>query len=878
MGADIAMKLILSHARDSVLESPSVADRQAGIAGHKAGIPTGQASPNRSRKGFGILASALLAMFAMSAPVVGVAQESGMVDQSTLEEIIVTATKREESIIDVPIAVTEISAATIQQYNIQSVSDFELTVPNLSFTVSPSGNATSTIRGVSGSGTTATYIDDSPAPAGFDPRLFDLASLEVLKGPQGTLYGESSMGGNIRYVTQKPSFTGDNSGSLMVQAGGTAMADSPDYGFTASGNFVLIPDRVAFRISGVYQHDAGWVKNAVPALPNDPAYVAFIPAQGFGPPGYMVNVVSPSLPRTLINEGDTDSLGASASLRVAITDSLESTTGAIFQQKTLPNGANDLYAPGTNGWLPVSYVKVNPVYSPEYYQSGIWMWYEDLTYKGNGFTVTSATSYIDSPSTTNGDGSLAEYQNIHRYYGWNPDTSDLQPVGWVGLAGSQQYTEEIRLAFDKVPFIRGLSGIVGLFGSFTNTSSCLGGAQSQAGSGAYQCVPVENAGQAAQGIYPTDEEWLGINQAKAISKAIFGELYYTPIEPLTFTVGLRYYWQYNESQETEGAGDDNNPSSTCIARGGVLAPPYTAAGGNCVEAPLTSSQSGLIPKYAIQYKLNADTDIYASRSQGFRPGGPAPTIFSYCQAALAAAGETLPSAFSHELQSDKLVSWEVGIKSQVLDRRLLLTADAFDIEWTNKQQSVFLPACFISDTVNLGAARIQGGEFELIGKPIPNVPLDVHFAVGVAHTYVTEAGPPGTAGAAPVGSELLDTPEWTGSLGLSYTFPFMTHHGFVTTTYSYTGQKESSQYTTSLPVTFPAYRLLSARLGIRLGASESTEISLYGNNLTNAKPSLGDFFFGGYDASQVVNGKAVSVPEIETQQPVSIGLQVRTKF
>jgi iron complex outermembrane recepter protein len=872
------MKLISGHARGSVLESVAATGRWARIAGHKAGVKTGAQSIIRSGRGFFSWAFTFLGVFAMSAPVVSVAQGSGTADQSTLEEILVTATKREESIIDVPISVTEISAATIQQYNIQSASDFELTVPNLSFTVDPRGITTSTIRGVSGTGTTAIYIDDSPAPAGFDPRLFDLASLEVLKGPQGTLYGESSMGGNIRYITQKPSFTGNNSGSLMVQAGATAMADSPDYGFTAAGNFVLIPDRVAFRISGVYQHDAGWVKNAVPALPNDPAYVAFIPAQGFGPPGYMINAVNPSLPRTLVNEGDTDSLGASASMRVAITDSLESTTGAIFQQKTLPNGANDLYAPETNGFLPVSYTKVNPVYSPEYFQSGIWMWYEDLTYKGNGFTVTSATSYIDSPSTTNEDGSLSQFQNIHRYYGWNPNTSDLQPVGWVGLAGSQQYTEEIRLAFDKVPFIKGLSGIVGLFGSWTHTNQCLGGAESQASSGSYQCVPQQNPGQAAQGIYPTDEEWMSTIQAKAISKAIFGELYYAPIEPLTFTVGLRYYWQYNESQQTEGDGIDNNPSSTCVARGGVLAPPNTAAGSNCIEAATYASQSGLIPKFAMQYKLNADTSIYVSRSQGFRPGGPAPPIYSYCQAALAAAGETLPSEFSHQLQSDKLVSWELGIKSQILDRRLLLTADVFDINWTNKQQAVFLAACFTSDTVNLGAARIQGGEFELTGKPILDFPLDVHFAVGVAHTYVTEAGSAGTAGGAAVGSELLDTPEWTGSLGLSYTFPVMTHHGFITTSYSYTGQKESSQYTASLPVTFPAYRLLSARLGIRVGASDSTEISIYGNNLTNAKPSLGDFPSGAYDASQVVNGKAVSVPEIETQQPLSVGLQVRTRF
>ncbi|HYL01632.1 MAG TPA: Plug domain-containing protein, partial [Steroidobacteraceae bacterium] len=125
--------------------------------------------------------------------------------------IIVSARKRSESIAEVPTSITAFTAETIKDYNVQSFADYATKTPDLSFTYGggPTGFAdarTVSVRGITGqnlfgtAGATGFYIDDTPVPGSLDPRVVDLASIEVLKGPQGTLYGESSLGGNVRLI------------------------------------------------------------------------------------------------------------------------------------------------------------------------------------------------------------------------------------------------------------------------------------------------------------------------------------------------------------------------------------------------------------------------------------------------------------------------------------------------------------------------------------------------------------------------------------------------------------------------------------------------------------------------------------------------------
>src|SRR3984957_6953891 len=170
-------------------------------------------------RGIGAGSAALLAvMLGAAAPAGAQEQASATENSGGLETVVVSARKREESIAEVPTSITAFTSETLKDYNIQSFTDYATKTPNMSFSYGggPAGllvggpppppgfsdARTVAIRGITGqnlfgtAGATGFYIDDTPVPGSIDPRVVDLASIEVLKGPQGTLFGESSLGGN----------------------------------------------------------------------------------------------------------------------------------------------------------------------------------------------------------------------------------------------------------------------------------------------------------------------------------------------------------------------------------------------------------------------------------------------------------------------------------------------------------------------------------------------------------------------------------------------------------------------------------------------------------------------------------------------------------
>src|SRR6202167_6252113 len=155
-------------------------------------------------------------------------------DADTLETITVSARKRDESLANVPVSITVFTGESLENFNIQSFTDYATKTPNVSFSYGggPTGISqarTVAIRGITGqnlygtAGATGFYIDDTPVPGSVDPRVLDIDNIEVLKGPQGTLFGESSLGGNVRLITKKPSLTEDSL-SISAEAGLTSGA------------------------------------------------------------------------------------------------------------------------------------------------------------------------------------------------------------------------------------------------------------------------------------------------------------------------------------------------------------------------------------------------------------------------------------------------------------------------------------------------------------------------------------------------------------------------------------------------------------------------------------------------------------------------------
>jgi iron complex outermembrane recepter protein len=249
-------------------------------------------------------------------------------EPTSLEAITVTARKRDESLATVPVSITVFTGEALASYNIQSFNDYATKTPNVSFSYGggPTGIAdarTVAIRGITGqnlfgtSGATGFYIDDTPVPGSVDPRVLDIDNIEVLKGPQGTLFGESSLGGNVRLITRRPNLDKDEF-TVTADAGLTSGGGSLDGGSSVIANVSLVPDKLALRIVLFANHDAGYLTRTFPD-PSSPA----------------VTDPNLSVPRTSVgNQGAVTTYGGSLSTLLKVSDDFEARLRVMFQNTT----------------------------------------------------------------------------------------------------------------------------------------------------------------------------------------------------------------------------------------------------------------------------------------------------------------------------------------------------------------------------------------------------------------------------------------------------------------------------------------------------------------------------------------------------------------
>jgi len=456
----------------------------------------------------------------------------------TLETVIVTARKRDESLANVPEAITVFTSQTLDAYNIQSFDDYATKTPNVSFAYGggPTGIAdarTVAIRGITGqnlfgtAGATGFYIDDTPLPGSVDPRVLDIDNIEVLKGPQGTLFGESSLGGNVRLITKRPDTSGNDIG-YMAQGGWTSRGGSPDLGAGVIGNLVLIPDVAAVRVVMFGNHDAGYLTRTFPTGPISSAT---------GDP--FINPLE-DVPRTTVgDQGAQTTYGGSVSALFKITDDFEARFRVMYQDSEY-HGFPAAFAP-------------LPAFQPDYILNRAFNLQPDardrwalpsldLKYKGNGFSVVSSTSYLyrhthDLEDSTYGTEQVIYNPNIYDY-----QTFPNQPVTWDGERYHNQRTEELRLSFDP---IYNLSGTVGAFYSYTD---------------ALFYIPDTMAYGIPTGPWPTDLLWTQNNPSTQKDTSIFGELYYKFLDKFSLTLGGRKYWLKQTTDYTANGYQNGGPT------------------------------------------------------------------------------------------------------------------------------------------------------------------------------------------------------------------------------------------------------------------------------------------------------------------------------
>ena len=679
-----------------------------------------------------------------------------------LAVVMVSARKRDEPVTSVPAAITTFTAESLDDFDIRSFKDYAAMTPNLSFSYGggPTGFSSSrtvAIRGITGenligtAGATGLYIDETPVPASIDPRVLDIHDIEVLKGPQGTLYGESALGGNIRLVANRPDLS-LTALTVSADGGGTIGADGADLGASTIANVVIIPDELAIRAVGFADHDAGYLARTYPNAGSAATTDPFL-----------------NVPRARVgDQGADSSYGGSVTALWRASDRLDVQLRLLGEQQTY-RGFPVAVAPLPQ-FRPVYTIDrafdVQPRASDEWTLSAL-----DLTYRGTGWTLVSSASFFDRRTRDVEDSTYGTQQVLTSLY--QVPGVPAQPFLWIGNHADRQVTSETRLSF--APVYR-VSGIFGIFYSNARTG--------------FNIPPISANGLTAAtaantivGPAPSDLLWTQSNPGRQEDASLFGELYYQILQPLTLTLGARQYWLWQDAD-------------------------YTADGflnlGVTPSDPQHNSQKGLNPKYALTYQVSERSEFYVSASKGFRAGGAQPYA-PFCTL------PDLPTSAISMLKSDTLWSYEAGAKLQLSDPDVLITAAAYHIDWSNLQQQVALP-CGAYFDVNGKSAQISGAEGEVVGQVAPG--LTIRMGVGYEHTSLTEPGALGDAGVLP-DSRLSGIPTWTASLGAAYHRALAGENSaFVAADYSYTGDSTSLLNGGAGSVaTRPSYSLLNLRFG-----------------------------------------------------------------
>ena len=718
--------------------------------------------------------------------------DSGPARSDVLQEIVVTAEKRASTVQDTPISMTALSGDLMRAQGIASLSDVIQAVPGISVRTAGPGQTELEMRGLSSSGgaapTVGFYLDDYPLspPAAalngkvvVDPDLYDLKRVEVLRGPQGTLYGSGSMGGTVKLVTTAPQFN-----SMQASAEGIASGTNGG-GFNRGGNFMLnvplVDDALALRVVLTDKFTDGWINRVVLGqqfpLPTNPGPC------GAGWPGCTRGDVTAVTPQQVVPRVNWERLeGGRASLLWQPIEPLKIDAIAMYQkidmgdysQFDLPPGITDArYQPFNAG---------EPVYD-------IFRLYGlTLTYDMGFAQLTSASSYYTREENQTQDDSEALFSVVGLF---GVSIPQFYNIPFNETDSTRVFSQEVRLASTgSGP----LQWIAGLF--YTDFESIFTEYNAS--------VPLAFISTGGAAANPTGLIYQANNPYHIKQYAVFGEGTYALTDTLKLTAGVRWY-KFNSRADEETAG-------------------FATTSGNAAQTlnTFTQSNSGANPKVTLSYESNRELTVYGTIARGFRPGG---------------INQQIPASIctinTETYGPDSTWNYEVGEKARLLDNRLLLNADVYYIHWNQVQQIVNQP-CGYPLTENAGTAASYGPEIELTAQLTPEWMLTfsgtyTHATITSANAAINAVDPALTSGLA-----ILNVPKYTETTSLTYTKRAFDDVDFTARlSNSYVGEMTDIEY---VYATLPAYNLVDLRLGLTGGRWSAY---LFGNNLTDKRAQLG---------------------------------------
>jgi iron complex outermembrane recepter protein len=777
------------------------------------------------------------------------AQEQEAQEEADADEIIITASKREENLQDVPIAVTALGTAKLSQLQVQDFDDYARYLPSLSYQSSGPGASNVYFRGVA-SGENANhstslpsvgiYLDEQPITTiqgALDIHVYDIARVEALAGPQGTLYGASSQAGTIRIITNKPdtsAFYGAVDAEINTVAHG-----GEGYVFEGFLN-APISERAAARFVAWYDKDAGYIDNI-------PGSLTF-PSSG---------ITFTNAPLVEKDYNDVETYGARLALSIDLDDNWTATPSIMGQkQKSYGSFAEE------SGLGELQVQQFNPErYNDRWFQAA-------LTIEGKlgNWDLTYAGAYLKRK--LNSESDYADYAYFYdALYGsgaflYDNDFNLINPNQYiVGIDRFTKQSHELRIAS---PADRPLRFIGGLF------------YQRQSHNIEQNYIIDDLADFLAVPGRP-DNIWLTKQIRVDRDYAAFGEISYDVTEQFTVTGGIRVYKYKNSLVGFFGyanPGFSSNPIYLCQG-------PAIVAGSPCTNLDKTTSDTDFVHKLNATYRLTDDALVYATWSRGFRPGG------------INRRGSLPPYS------PDELDNYEFGWKTSWADGTFRWNGAVYYLNWSNIQLS-FLGANGLSEVRNAGDARVYGFESDVFIRAAEGLTLSAGLSFNDAKSkddFCQYANPqndctiPGpddrdpdpdpevNSTLAPAGTRLPITAKFKANALARYEFPIGSLEGHVQGSVVYEGRRTTDLrlLERELVGDLDSYTTVDLSLGVK---SERWSVELYARNLFDVRGQVTrgvqclETTCGDPDGLTAIGGKFYTV----VTTPRTIGLRVGTKF
>ncbi len=813
---------------------------------------------NRLRSRLVLLAGAS-AGSCLVAPATLAQQQSGGV----LEEIVVTATRHEESLSKVPISVTALSQETLDLKGIKDFQDIARFTPGV--TIDNTGTNAISIRGISssgGAGTTGIYIDDTPIQmraVGFNPddtlpKTFDLDRIEVLRGPQGTLFGSGSEGGTVRYLMTQPSVTKESTyarGEVAFTRGG-----QPSYEAGVAEGGPLVDNVLGYRASVWYRYDGGWIDRVDPTTRDVTDRYA--------------NHANTMTARLAFLWKPNDSVSVTPSFMYQNSRKHDESTfwNAYSTSSQFNNATPERQPVPDEYYLPALKIeatigKTRLVSNTSYYHRN-----EQTAYQGSAYDL----AYYQSQSWLIGTCGPAQTAPPCSWYPLIDGTGIHLPPGFQGYSTpnvitnrQETFTQELRLqsddptsawtwtvgAFWSVSKERSVEQLKDsriadmwntLFGIDPGTWFFLNPATYGA---YYTCNGRGTDGNPAPALsIPNCDIYLNDNTVHDRQIAGFGEVTYAFTDRFKATLGGRFakmsFTLNHHGDGLENYGPDDGTAS--------------------------QSENSFTPKVSLAFQADPNNLFYFTYAKGFRPGGGNAPLPAYCNGdnGLSQTGYPPPGNAPLTYKSDTTQSYEIGAKDN-FGGKLRLASSVYWIKWNSIQQSVYVPYnCGLQFTDNLGTAVAKGFDFQ--AEMVLGAGFSLDLAVGYTDARYTKStilkglvpdpnnpsGPPieqdvilAARGDAISGEAAIDggpgtNPPWTVAVGGQYNFNAGGHDAFVRLDWEYTSKNNWSATTQDLTTTqyspfvyaLPSTTFASLRGGLNFG---NMQLALFIDNLFDTK-------------------------------------------